>query len=622
MPFNFGSTGNNTPAPAPSGFGAPAAAGSTAAPAPGAPAAFTFSFVSSSNAGAPASSGGGGAPAAGAPAAGGFANFGGATTPGAAPAANPPASAAPTPGAAPSFGGTPAAPAPASTDPPAPAGAFNFAATSTANTPAAPAPSGLFAPTTTTGPGAPAAAAATGPQLVQVPLFDDTFPGHVLWQKVRPLSQRALRGESLAGQELLQILSDADKDGDKSLGSLLLKSFQVWKNNRTVNDNLRRQLAQQREVVLRGKTATLNEAMLREIIQIADELCLTETEALSLYAMARENAASHVNVCAFARTMYFEERSQFLKTLLFLMQNRLEAADGSLYLQATDALLQKNLVPNLLKHIQEYSKRIHVLGAQINDIEKSAGFATATLSAMSISSSSSVTDQRKEVASSHWKFGIHERQRAAECLFFIAYQTQMEVSEIEALIDAVQFLTNPSQDWPGMPVLHPVEDAPSAYDENDPTAASHSFPPFASTLRREKDSLEWQKDLIARCVASGQVALLRCVSTLVLTGITSMDTRHVLLDRRTHASNASGEGNSLIPVDPSAGLGHLNTLEKKLAPHEEGQKWQRKDVFGLFVAAFGLLLKEAPGALSSPRAGAIAPSTNSWSPSQIRRRLR
>ena len=346
-----------------------------------------------------------------------------------------------------------------------------------------------------------------------------------------------------------------------------------------------------------------------------------ETEALSLYGKARENPASHSDVCAFARNLYFEERTQYLKTLLFVLQNRLEAADGSLYLQATDTLLQNGLVPNLLQHIQEYSKRIHVLGAQINDMEKS-GSATASLSAMSISSSSSVTDRRKEVASAHWKFGIHERQRAAECLFFIAYNTQMEVSEIEALVDAAQFLTNPSQDWPGMPLLHPIDDAPSAYDETDPaTTPSHVFPPFASTLRREKDPLEWQKDLVARCVASGQVALLRCVSTLVLTGITSMDARHVLLDRRSHASNASGAGNSLIPMDPAANLGHLNTLRNKLDP-QEASKWQRGDVFGLFVAAFGLLLKEAPGAFMSPRSGSTASSNHSWSPGEIRRRLR
>lgn len=657
MMFSLGGANNPAPARGGGGFGAPAPTGGSTAAAPGAAAtaagAPSIPFGSSSNSATPAPSvfnAPGAAPAA---AAGQNPALGGGLGGGAPPASSAGGGGAPAPATGASgwgFGSTPTAGAPSSTTaaPAAPAaagpfGGTTFSSTTTTNNQpaaapttagggglsftAAPAPSnnapatGLFASTT---PAAAPGIANNGPSLVDVLSFDETFPGHVVWQKIRSLSQRALRGESLAGQELVELLSNtAVNDNNKSLGSLLLKSHEVWKNNRTVNNHVRQQMAQQREVRLRGKPATLNETMIREIIQVADELLLTETEALSLYAKVRENPASHANVCEFARHMYFEERSQYLKTLLFLLQNRLRAADGSLYLQATDALLQNGLVSNLLKHIQEYSKRIHFLGAQINDMEKS-GYTTTSISVISIPSSSSpsIADRRKEVASAHWKFGIHERQRAAECLFFISYNTQMEVSEIASLVDAAQFLTNGSQDWPGMPILDAVDDAPSAYDENDRTAVhSHVFPPFASTLRREKDPLQWQKDLVARCVASGQVALLRCVSTLVLTGIASMDTRNVLLDRQTHASNASGAGNSLIPLDPTASLNHLNTLRSKLDPQEE-TKWQRTDVFGLFVGAFGLLLKEAPGVFLSPRSGSTAPSNLSWSPGEIRRRLR
>eukprot|EP00977_Amphora_coffeiformis_P010125 scaffold2357_cov167-Amphora_coffeaeformis.AAC.33 len=312
----------------------------------------------------------------------------------------------------------------------------------------------------------------------------------------------------MAGQELSQMLSPADNN---SWGSLLLKTREVWKNNQTPNQNVRNQLGQQKEVSVRGRTATLLPQMAFDVFQIAEDLCITESEALSLYAEVERKRGPQTDIFAAARAVYFDERSQFSKTLLYLLQQRRGAEsqlqhqqgtnDYSRFLEATDPLLQKDLVSSLLKHIQEHSVRAFRLATQISEID--SGSASGAMYSMSVPSSSA-TDHRKEVASAHWNFGIQEIQRAAECLQFISYNTQMEVREIVALIDTIHFLTNPNGMWPGMPILDPFDDAPSAY-KNDPDSYTPGMT-FTSALPtlREKDPVQWQEELIARCHKSGR----------------------------------------------------------------------------------------------------------------------
>lgn len=428
----------------------------------------------------------------------------------------------------------------------------------------------------------------------------------------------------MAGQELAQMLSPADNN---SWGYMLLHTHEVWKNNQSPDQNLRNQLGQQQEVSLRGRTATLLPNMAYDVFRIAEDLCITETEALSIYAEVERKRGAHTDIFAASRAVYFDERSQFSKTLLYLLQQRRGAesqlekhrpgADKySRFLEATDPLLQKELVFNLLKHIQEYSVRAFRLAAQINEID--AASAASAMYSMSVPSSSS-TDHRKEVASAHWDFGIQEIQRAAECLQFISYNTQMEVREIVALIDTIQFLTTPNGMWPGMPILDPFDDAPSAYkNDPDPNTPGMTFTSALPPLR-EKDPVQWQEELIIRCRKSGKAPLLRCVSTLVLCVITALDTNQQFFDRATHTVNGFGKGNALLPPDHSGGLDHLDPIYAKLNPHA-AEDWTRKDVFGVLMAAFGLLLRSVPYALVSPSSGGSSSMSGSWSASEIRRR--
>lgn len=657
MPFDFGGKGNPAPAPSGSGgggfsFGTPApssaASGSASAPSFG----FGSAAPSTTGASAPSSSAAFPSTPGPAPATTTFA-FG---TPGPSASSGAPApstttgvsatpassSGAPAPGAfslnTPSLTSTNA---PSGASGPAPAaGAFSFSSTtpapasgstSTATTAGAPSTTvfGSTAPAPSSGGGGfggfgatssstllgsnnnnNAPSAGPGAHLVRVPDYKEIFPGHVLWEKIEGLVKGSLRDDSMSGQELYSILSEADG----GWASLLLEPQKIWKDTRTPNQNIRQQLAQQKEVLLRDKVASLSEQSLRDVIEIAEDLRLTETEALALYAEALSKPHT-LEICAFARELYFFERSQFLKALLHLFQRRQEAEEDSFYLRATDFLLRKGLVKNLLNLIIGYSKQISGFTSQIKDMDN--GSTSATFSSMSLSS---VTDRRKHVVFLHWNYGMHERQRAAETLFFTTYNTQMEVTEIVDIIDTVQFLTNADNNWPGMPVLDPIIDAPLA-QENIPGFTMSDFP-FATTPKPDKDPMEWQKELISHCRSSGNIALLRCVSTLLLAGITAMDTKQEFIDRTTHAINQWGIGNSLLPPDYTGSLNHLDPIHAKLDIDDAASGWQRQDVFGVFVAAFGLLLRTAPSALASPRGGPSIVASGSWSPPEIRRRSR
>ena len=532
----------------------------------------------------------------------------------------------------------------ATSNAPAPTGGFSFSTTTTSNAPAAgntaststtlgfgaPAPSNTPAPATgfgtgTTTPGTlsfgnTAAAPSTTPALgsfagtpgnpsstghpFPVPNYEDVFPGHVLWKQIRPLAEKARNGDSLAGQELKQILSPADP---KSSGSLLLHLANVWKWQNTPAATLNNLLQLNNGILLWGKEVSFDQNRRERVLQIASELRLAEGDALALYAHTeRQRPGADL---ATAREVYFEERSFFLKTLLFLIQNRQLADDGSLYMQATDALLQKGLVSNLLRYIQEITKRLSEFREHIT-----TGGATTV-------------DHRQQTMRSHWNFGMEERRRAAECVFFIAYHTQMEVPEITALIDTVHFLANPGPNHMGMPDLDPFDHAPSAYEESDPTSsqAPYGFLPAAAVVvhppTKEKDPSVWRAELVEECLLSGQTYLLRCVSILLVAGITAFDTKLEFVDRNTHAINSFGRGNALIPRDDASGtLNHLSPLEQKLSK-TAGETWKRQDVFGIILSAYGLLLKAAPSALTSPRGGTTASlSGGVWSPQEIRRR--
>jgi len=67
-----------------------------------------------------------------------------------------------------------------------------------------------------------------------------------------------------------------------------------------------------------------------------------------------------------------------------------------------------------------------------------------------------------------------ERQTAAECLFFLAYHTQLTAVEVAGMIQLLKDVTNGISDKDfGLPIQDPFEDVtdvPDAYHKQDASA--------------------------------------------------------------------------------------------------------------------------------------------------------
>ena len=132
------------------------------------------------------------------------------------------------------------------------------------------------------------------------------------------------------------------------------------------------------------------------------------------------------------------------------------------------------------------------------------------------------------------------RQTAAEALFYLAYHTQFTVSEIASLIDVVKDLTNGLNNEKGLVILSPYEDVPSSYE--DLPQPEHPWAPSLPSIKPQKRKhLEWERLLVQKTLETGLPDLLRCVSSLVVTVVASMDTKQVLFDRNTHSVNSFGK---------------------------------------------------------------------------------
>ena len=566
MAFSFGST----PTPAPAG-GASAGAGANA-PSTG------FSF--------------GGAPAA--------------STPGTAGAAPPQSFGTSTPSAAPAFGtqvaGTP-------TPTPAPAGGFNFGghSTNTGTGTAAPTP----APTTPgfstlagfSSPAPQAGGHGAQPQLTKIPNYDEVFSSKLLLN-IQELTTRSkveemnlgtyeTNSSSLAGQELVQKLLH-----DSKLQSLLLQS--PVPTFAAPNQSLRQQLAQRPTVLLStedgDREGNLTPVMLQQVMSLAEDMKISETDALCLYAQASNDRArmamvEHLerdrsvppdamrsspgqsdlldpsslerNVPLVARELYFFEKKQQLRTLLLLFQERLDdlRSDGSggHVVHATDCLLQKGLVDVMIKAVQDFSSRIEEI---VQEISRSSSGLAASMSAWNpysglaspsvakagsgnISSNRGSKGGQKRPISFrevHLDFFIKEREKCANLLFIIAYQAQLTGQEIAGLVDLVRDLSNRLG-----PALDPFDDVPSPYendtaDEKKQQDWMTGGTPFYGALppKIEKDRFQWQNELINKTFNTGKPQLLRCVSIVVMSVVTALDARATLTDRHTHRVNEFG----------------------------------------------------------------------------------
>ncbi|CAJ1964991.1 unnamed protein product [Cylindrotheca closterium] len=653
MSFNFG--GNPTPAPAPGapaagfsfgggGGGASAAAptgptpapsfgfGSTPAPAPqaGAPGASApggFSFGGAPSTTAPA------APTPAAPATGGF-SFGGAPNTAPTPA---PGGPAPATGGF-SFGNNPApapnasapTPGPAAPTPGAPAaGGFSFG-----NTPAPGAPA---AATTTTPPpatgfsssfgagGTPAPATNSGPApappTVTTQDFDTIYPNLQIWQQIQKFS--TAQGDSDEGFLGKQDLHHCITTNQAKLHPLPAE----WT---PPNNGLRQQLTSNPTVSITNpdtgntETTKLTSKNLERILRLASDLKISEANAVSLYAHVSRHlgAISSLSVPNYmaivgmetkkygdasllARNFFFYQQGLQLQTLLFLLQSRFQNAPS--VLEATDALLNSDLVGKLIKVIKAHTQQIlqlqQEMGAKKNQFEASIQHLAQNLQQQHLQGTAAGGNGKKQLptfASVHLLFCQQERQIASECLFFIAYHTQMTPIEMAGLLDLIKDLSDM------LPTLSPFTNVPSPFEAaGDPAQngwPSSSNVPFTYALK-EKDPLKWQRELVELTNETGQTQVLQCISLLIVAAISAMEARQVLYDRDIHGPNSFGKGNKFLP--PSENPSVPQDLQSRLGP-DGANSWARKDIWGLLAAAYALMLRSAPSALMSPRAGSSA----------------
>jgi hypothetical protein len=408
---------------------------------------------------------------------------------------------------------------------PAPAATFNFSGG--APPPAAPTPSTGFGTTPVSGGGVSnnnALASLNAPQqpLLVVPEYDSLFYGQTLFAKVESLATRS-REEKLAGEELLYTITKT-KDGDRLVSPPVFTQHQP-------NLQLRQQFASsssQPLVTFQGQPATLTHATVQQLFALADNLFIQEETAFCLYghansahvraalAAAYERDELECNVVEAARALYTRETGRAYQALALLMQLRLDTnhACAAEIAQATDFLLDRNLVLNLIHCVRSYTQIM-----------------------------SSVQDQvvQENVArTAYWKSCNAHRQAAMEILFVIAYNTQFKGSEVAALIQLIRDLSN------GLDRLDPFENVPFPYANVTRLQLDHILDRPAdlhaahASFLETKDAFQWQQELVVTTRASGQPHLLRCVGVGVLAVLCALESQVELLDRRTHAVNDFG----------------------------------------------------------------------------------
>lgn len=216
-----------------------------------------------------------------------------------------------------------------------------------------------------------------------------------------------------------------------------------------------------------------------------------------------------------------------------------------------------------------------------------------------------------------------QRQLAAECLFYLAYHTQLTADEVAALIDLIKDLTNgnASVNDEGLPILDPlIKDVPNPYEEDSMAAFNwqqqQQYGAWSKPLPlKAKDDKAWKDELIANLWARGQPQLLQCVSTLIMGVTCALDARHVLMNRQNHGPNPFGKGNALMPPmsgdSPPSSLGELQAVHSRLDPENQDieKQWKRCDIWGLLLIPYALLLRHSAGPqLLSPAKGRSSPT--------------
>ena len=417
---------------------------------------------------------------------------------------------------------------------------------------------------------------------VNVTTYDEVLPSRSVWYKVdsllRTISSSSSTGVSAlngeidvafkAKQELIHLLKDLESPNSFAQ-QLLLRNRTNSILEKVSPDNSLRQRLQQRPVVslsikqpdgtVTQQEATITPTMLNDICTIADDLMVSEIVATALYQQAASSEVpfqskfvqrlltnSNVthdakSVSWMAREMYYSQSSLLLHSCLSLLQNRLRENDLESSLnpvtEATDYLLQAGLITNLIDLVREYTQRIDTLLVENNEGRATPG--NFALSSPQTTNETAAHFWRNEVV---LQACYGERQLAVECLYFIAYNTQMKGDEVVSLMDLLCHITN------NCIILDPYTDVPDPMEvipfTSPATSSMHSFnsaaPWLAQQPQREKDALAWERELVSTAMQTGQPQCLRCGCTILVALFSALGDKAIFMDRMTHVPNTIG----------------------------------------------------------------------------------
>lgn len=443
---------------------------------------------------------------------------------------------------------------------------------------------------------------------ITVPIYNDVLPARSVWYKVTSLLQiitsspsssvSALNNEIgdafKAKQELIHLLQDLESPNSFAQ-RLLLRNRTNSILEKVSPDNSLRQRLQQRPIVTLSieqpdgtvikQEATITPSMLNDICMIADDLMIPEIVAMSLYHQAASSevpfksrfvqsilknttgtssiSPETASVPWMAREIYFSQSSLILHSCLSLLQNRLrENSDESSLnpvTEATDHLLQSGLIPNLIQIVRDYTQRIDTLLVENSEGRPIPG--NFVVSSPPTPNETSAHFWRNQVV-------LHacysERQLAVECLYFIAYNTQMQGDEVVALMNLLRDITNNCIIFdPYTDVPDPMEVIPFGSGAGTSTTfnLNSAAPWLTQQPQREKDALAWERELVTTAMQTGQPQLLRCGCTILIAVFSALGNRAMLMDRTTHRPNAVGivrGNNSRSCVTMSSMYSHLN----------------------------------------------------------------
>jgi hypothetical protein len=362
--------------------------------------------------------------------------------------------------------------------------------------------------------------------------FDTVFPGMTLAPKLM-----AILSDNYASvhvqQELLELLPECHQ---------WLLHLQV-PTMIPANPTIRQQMEQQQHVQLSdGKIAPLNKKLLQQIKSLADDLHLAEVDAIALLQHAGHEPIRHElqegplvvpvsatavplvdNVAWAARELYFHHRRNQFQCLLQLWQWRagavVVATSCERILRATDPLLENGCITKMIEFVRQATTRMGQWMVEVSKLEEEE----------------EVPDKRRELkyAKLHLQQLVLERQCVVECLFFIAYHTQMTCQEVVDMVDLIGQLTNRDGPTGGLPILDPFQDVPDVH-----IAAGHStWGPTTTVLKKRED---WEKEWVEQAWTSGKAPLSQCVAVLVVAVLAALDTKTLLMDRQRHGPNAFG----------------------------------------------------------------------------------